>query len=374
MVAPLGPLVPEAAPQGGQEARGGRDGAVRGAARGGSPLGLRRRRRAHRDPRLLRGGRVVPLQAARPGLPLALPQPVALPALRGPAAAPGGPRGAGGGGQRRRLRAQDGGGARRALRDPLPHRVGGHRGARRAQAAARQALVPAPGRPRLPHPRAADAHPVGRRSAAHQPRQPARGPAHRHPLRAGRAVDRPAPARHRAARRALPRARLRRQHGGDGRARSRPHRGGRLPDRDGPRLGRAGRPRRLRGNPGRVPQGSALADRALPERPRHDPPAAQPAAGPARPRAGGRAREQPEEHHREDPAQHAHLRHRGLGLRQVHPGARHALPGGGAPLQGRLRGAGRPRRAARAAAPEGRSGSSTRSPSGAPRAPTRSPT
>ena len=46
---------------------------------------------------------------------------------------------------------------------------------------------------------------------------------------------------HRAARRALPRARRGGQHGGDRRARSRPDRGGRLRDRDGPGLGRARR-------------------------------------------------------------------------------------------------------------------------------------
>ena len=65
---------------------------VRRAPRGGPAVGLRRRRRAHRHPGLLRGGRGVPLQAPRARLPLALPQPVAVPALRGAAAAPGGAR------------------------------------------------------------------------------------------------------------------------------------------------------------------------------------------------------------------------------------------------------------------------------------------
>ena len=374
VVASLRPLVPEAAAEGGQEAGRGHDRAVRGAARGGSPLGLRRRGRAHRDPRLLRGGRVLPLQAARPRLPLALPQPVALPALRGPATPPGGPRGAGGRREHRRVRREDRRGARRALRDAVAHRVGGDGGAGRAQAAARQALVPAPGRPRLPHPRAPDPDPVGRRGPADQSRQPARRPAHRHALRARRAVHRAAPAGHRPAGRALPRARRRRQHGGDGRARPRPHRGGRLPDRDGSRLGRARRQRGLRGHPGRVPQGSTLADRALPERPRHDSPAPQPAAGAPGPGAGGRAREQPEERHREDPAQHAHLCDRGLGLREVHARARHALSRGGAPLQGGLRGARAPTTSCAGCSTSRASASSTRSPSDAPPAPTRSPT
>ena len=99
-----------------------------------------------------------------------------------------------------------------------------------------------------------------------------------------------------------------------------------------------------------------------------------PAAGAPGPGAGGRAREQPEERHREDPAQHAHLRDRGLGLREVHARARHALSRGGASLQGGLRGARAPTTSCAGCSTSRASASSTRSPSGAPRAPTPSPT
>ena len=354
LVASLGPLVPEAAPQGGQEARRGREPTVRGALRRGPAMGLRRRRRAHRHPRLLRGGGVVPLQAPRPRLPLALPEPVAVPALRGPAPAARGPRGPRGRRQHRRARRPDHRGPGRALRDAAALPLGGGGGARRAQDAAGQALLPAPGGPRLPHPRSADPDAVRRGGAADQSRQSARGPAHRHALRARRAVHRASRAGYRPAGRALPRARRGRQHGGDRRARSRADRGGRLRDRDGAGLGRARGRHGVRGHPGRVPQGSALADRALPERPRHDPPAARAPGRPPLPRARGRPREQPEGRHGADPAAHPDLRDRGVRLREVHARARHALPRGGPALQGGLRGRGRPRRAAGPAASQGR--------------------
>ena len=75
-----------------------------------------------------------------------------------------------------------------------------------------------------------------------------------------------------------------RQHGR--RRRARPLRSSRRPTtcRAGAGLGRARRRDRLRGHPGRVRAGSALAHRALPDRPRDDPPAAHAPRGPPRPR------------------------------------------------------------------------------------------
>ena len=57
-------------------------------------------------------------------------------------------------------------------------------------------------RPRLPHPRPPDAHPVGRRGAAHLAGQRPGRQAHRDAVRARRADDRAPPARHRPAARA----------------------------------------------------------------------------------------------------------------------------------------------------------------------------
>ena len=56
--------------------------------------------------------------------------------------------------------------------------------------------IPLRRRPGLPDPRPPVAHPVGRRSTAHQPHDRARHLARQHAVRAGRALGRPAPARH----------------------------------------------------------------------------------------------------------------------------------------------------------------------------------
>ena len=80
---PSGKLVPARAAEGGQ-ARGPRsDEAVGRARRAGARLRVRGRGQVSRHQRLLRGDRVVPLQAARARLPLPLSQPVALPGVPG---------------------------------------------------------------------------------------------------------------------------------------------------------------------------------------------------------------------------------------------------------------------------------------------------
>ena len=101
-------------------------------------------------------------------------------------------------------------------------------------------------RHRLPHARPAEPHAVGRRGPAHQPDDRARHLAGQHAVRARRAVDRPAPARHEPHHRGDAPPARRRQHAG--RRRARPGRDARRrpPDRHGPRPGRARRPDRLR--------------------------------------------------------------------------------------------------------------------------------
>src|SRR5207245_564228 len=107
--------------------------------------------------------------------------------------------------------------------------------------------------------------------------KPAGLAAGRYPLRAGRAVHRPARAGYGTADRPVPGARPGRQHRGGRRARSRVHRRGRSHRRAGAGLRRARRRDRLQRLAGRVPEGDALAHRALRLRARVDPGAAVPA-------------------------------------------------------------------------------------------------
>ncbi len=117
---------------------------------------------------------------------------------------------------------------------------------------ARAARLPRAGRARLPHARPPVADAVGRRGAAHQPDDRARHLAGQHAVRARRALDRPAPARHAARdRRDAPPAR-RGQLAAGRRARSADHAGGRSDHRPRPGTGRARRQRRLQRHPGRT--------------------------------------------------------------------------------------------------------------------------
>src|SRR5260370_401212 len=214
----------EAAAEGGARAGDGPRHAVGEASRARAPARLRGRRRLSGHHGVLRGDRVLPLQAPRPRLPLALPEPVPLPDVPRRAAQARGPRG-----PRRRAhdlrvhRAHDR--ERRApARRAQAHGLGGRRRARDPPPARRQADVPPAPRARLPDARAPDAHAVGRRGAADQPREPAGLTARGNALRPRRPIYWPPCARHDAARRALPRARARGQHRRRRRARPRGYR------------------------------------------------------------------------------------------------------------------------------------------------------
>ena len=314
-------------------------------------MALRGRRGLLRHPGVLRRGRGVPLQASRPRVPLPLPEPGSLPGLRrGP------PQGRCARRHRGRPQHCRGGASPdrrpgRLDRGAPAHPVGGGGRAGGAGSALRQGLLPPSGGSRLPCDRASDAHPVGRRGAAHRPRHPARGPARRHALRARRAVDRTPRARRDSAGGPVSGAGPRRQHGRRRRARPDVHRSGRSLRRARSRLGRARRRGGLRRGARGVPPRHADAHRALPVGPREHSPAGRAARG-RRPLAHRRrrARAQSPGRHGAHPARNAHLRHGRLGLRQVHPGARHALSSGRPRLPDGVRGAGRPRRPPRAGA------------------------
>ncbi len=98
---------------------------------------------------------------------------------------------------------------------------------------------------RLSHPRSPVAHALRRRSPAHQPHHRARHVAGEYALRARRAVDRPASARHGPRHRRDEAPARRRQFAGGGRARSADHVRRRSPARHRPRSGRARRRDRL---------------------------------------------------------------------------------------------------------------------------------
>ena len=76
----------------------------------------------------------------------------------------------------------------------------------------------------------------------------------------------------------------------------------------------------------RPDRGAELVDRQIPFRRTDGPGAGTPAADAPRAQGRQRPRQQPEKHQRRNPARPVHLRHRRLGLRQIHAG-QHALPG-----------------------------------------------
>ena len=116
-----------------------------------------------------------------------------------------------------------------------------------SQGSARSRAVPLRRRPELSDAQPRDAHAVGRRGAAHRTRELARLAARRHALRARRAVDRSASARHRASASAAAPAARRRQHGARRRARSGDDSRGRLHGGAGTGERRARRTGRVRG-------------------------------------------------------------------------------------------------------------------------------
>ena len=174
---------------------------------------------------------------------------------------------------------------------------------------------------------------VGRRGAADPARDADRLVARRRALHPRRALDRPAPARQRAADRDAGAAARPRQHRARGRAR-RGHDARRRP-RDRHRSGRR-RARRLRrgrghGRGGRA--GARVADRAVPLRRAADRGAGAPAAAERVRRDHGRDAAQPEERRCQGAARGAHGGDRRVGLGQVDARQRGALQGGRQPAQ-----------------------------------------
>jgi len=129
----------------------------------------------------------------------------------------------------------------------------------------RSARLPRGGRARLPHARPPVAHAVGRRGTAHQPHHRARHLAHQHAVRAGRALDRTASARHGPRDRRHEESAWRRKFAGGGRARPADHARRRPYPRPGAGPRRARRPRRVLRHSGSA-QALRHAHRRLPRR------------------------------------------------------------------------------------------------------------
>ena len=240
------------------------------------------------------------------------------------------------------------GGARRADRpqhprpDAAAHRAG-ERILRRSRAAGaarrsgrpaarrdpRATRLPGASRPRLPHAGPPVAHAVGRRSAAHQPHDRARHVAHQHAVRAGRTLDRAAPARHAPRHRSDAAVARQRQLAARRRARSADHARGRPHRGSGARPRRARRAHRVQRDPGRTRRAFRHVDGAVPVRPQGCG-ARRRASRPAAPRRAAADRAwrhgtQPAEPRCRDPARPPRVRHGRLGLGQVHPGAGRAV-------------------------------------------------
>ena len=178
---------------------------------------------------------------------------------------------------------------------------------------------------------------VGRRGAADPARHADRLVAGRRALHPRRALDRPAPARQRAAHRHAGAAARPRQHRARRRARRGHHARGRPPGRHGAGRRRARRPRGRGGHRRGGDGGRRVADRAVPGRHAADR-GARAAAHAVRLRArrGGDAA-QPQAGRRRYPARRVLLRDRRVGLGQVDAGQRRSAQGGvqpPAPLRG----------------------------------------
>ena len=183
----------------------------------------------------------------------------------------------------------------------------------------------------LPVAGARGGHAVGRRGPADPPGHPDRLEPGRRALHPRRALDRPAPARQRAADRHPGAPARPGQHGDRGRARRGHHARRRPPRGPGPRRGRARRRRRGPGHRRGDREDPGLAHRPVPVRGRGDPDPAQ-AAPPGRlPGDRGRRPAQPPARERQDPAGHVQRRHRRVRVGQVHAGQRGALQGRGQP-------------------------------------------
>ena len=370
--------VPAAVPEDSRPAffRGGgcaaeRRGAEEGQGQRGGSLRRRLRRTDSQPAAPLRGG-----QLARAGEPRAVSRAARVPGL-----------------QRRAAQAAEPGGSRQGadhlgLRGAADLRSGAglrHAGADRPRSPDRQPHSPRDSRPhsfperrrcRLPDARPQRRDALRRRRAAHPAGHADRVEPHRRALRAGRAVDWPAPARQprppldaRAAARP-------RQHGAGRRARRRDDPDGRLRGRSRARGGRARRPRDLSGHAAAAAgRRQRLADGGLPAQRAQHPDAAGAAAADARPRRHqGRPREQPQGHRHQHSARRPHHRHRRQRVGQVDAGERDPVPRAGARAVSRRRRARRPQRHRRASNTSTRSSRSTSRRSAARRDRIRRPT
>ncbi len=123
---------------------------------------------------------------------------------------------------------------------------------------------------RLPVAQPRRAHALGRRGPAHPPRHADRRQSRGRPLHPRRALDRPPPARQRAADRDARAVARHRQHGDRRRARRGDDARGRLGRRHGPGRRHPRRPRRRRGHGRGRRQDARIADRPVPQRPALD--------------------------------------------------------------------------------------------------------
>ena len=242
--------------------------------------------------------------------------------------------------------------ARRAavLRDAAADREGNRDRREGPEGNHAPAVVPERRRAELPDARSPVVDAVGRRGAAHQPRDVAGLGAGRHAVRARRTVHRPALARQPAPDRHPPPAARPGQHGDRRRARRRhdPRRRSHRRSRAGRR--RAGRPRRVLGHARRPDARAAVADGEVPP-PRAGDSGADNAAARERTEAAaaGRDRAQPEGHRHQHPAEHADGGDRRQRIGEVDARARRALRRGQA-REGRL-GSARRQRSASSKAP-----------------------
>ncbi len=191
----------------------------------------------------------------------------------------------------------------------------------------------------LSHARSQRRHAVGRRSAAHPPRQPDRlGTGRRH-VHFGRAFHRSAPARQSAPARHPGQPARSRQHGHRGRTRRGCHPPGGLRRRPGSGRRRARRRDRRPGDRRRSRGPSGFDHRTVLERtaPHRDSPRTACARSEAHAARHRRHRQQLEERHGGISARLDDLRHRRIGFGQIDLGQRHAVSRGGDANESRRR-------------------------------------
>ena len=219
------------------------------------------------------------------------------------------------------------------LRAPRPARPAGRGDGTAAGGSQRAASLRVRGGPGLPHARPPVAHALRRRGAAHQPHHGAGHLAREHALRAGRALHRPAPARHGPRDRRDEAAARRGQFARGGGARPADHAGGRPPARHGAGAGRARRRDRVLRHARRA-QAREHGDGGVPLGPEAGgcgrvrlPAASRPIARDGSATPPRRHRAQPQGRRRRVPAQPPRVRDGRLGVGEIHPHPGRAAPG-----------------------------------------------